>query len=147
MIKAVDKDIRSQKEMLFKKTQELFKMREEQAHLIGHISGCLSASRNLQANINNLKQQSQRQEELLYNAEFQIQQMERKVAKAQGDRSQEEVELLESEIERLKEIQADLNDSFSTLNKSNKQLVDELRNVERLITKHEGDMNILSVQI
>jgi len=55
--------------------------------LIGNISGTLSASRNLQANLNKLKQEKQRQQELLYNSEFQIQQMERKVARASGERS------------------------------------------------------------
>lgn len=77
MMKEVDKEINFKKDELFKETQELFTNREKQANLIGQISGCLSASRNLQANINNLKQKSQRQQELLYNAEFQIQTMER----------------------------------------------------------------------
>ncbi len=82
MMHSVQKDMDSQKEELVKQTKSLFKLREEQANLIGQISGCLSASRNLQANINNLKQQAQRQQELLYNAEFQIQQMARRVARA-----------------------------------------------------------------
>jgi len=60
----------------------LFKLRAEQAGLIGEISSTLSASRNLQANINRLKIEQDRQEELLYNADFSIQQMERKVARA-----------------------------------------------------------------
>lgn len=70
MTAAVEKDIELKKKELFKETQDLFEKREEQAHLIGQISACLSASRNLQANINTLKQQAQRQQELLYNAEF-----------------------------------------------------------------------------
>merc|ERR1711862_164542 len=81
-------EIREQKEQLFKESQKLFKLRAEQANLIGDISGTLSASRNLQASINKLKQERQRQQELLYNAEYQIQQMERKVSRAQGERSQ-----------------------------------------------------------
>ena len=55
MTKEVEKDIQSKKDDLFKETQDLFEKWEEQAHLIGQISACLSASRNLQANINNLK--------------------------------------------------------------------------------------------
>jgi hypothetical protein len=48
-------------------------LRAEQANLIGDISGTLSASRNLQANINKLKQEKQKQQQLLYDAEFSIQ--------------------------------------------------------------------------
>ena len=43
------------KEILFKESQTLFRLRAEQANLIGDISGTLSASRNLQANISKLK--------------------------------------------------------------------------------------------
>ena len=47
MMKEVDKEINFKKDELFKETQELFTNREKQANLIGQISGCLSASRNL----------------------------------------------------------------------------------------------------
>lgn len=98
MLTEVEKEIRLQKETMFKESQKLFKLRAEQANLIGDISGTLSASRNLQATINKLKQEMQRQQELVYNAEFQIQQMERKVAKASGERSMEETKRLQAEI-------------------------------------------------
>lgn len=47
MMNEVEKEIRDQKESLFKESQKLFKLRAEQANLIGDISGTLSASRNL----------------------------------------------------------------------------------------------------
>lgn len=55
MMTEVEKEIRNKKEFLFKESQTLFKLRAEQANLIGDISGTLSASRNLQANITKLK--------------------------------------------------------------------------------------------
>jgi len=60
MMTEVVKEIRELKELLFKDSQKLFKLRAEQANLIGDISGTLSASRNLQASINKLKQEKQR---------------------------------------------------------------------------------------
>lgn len=90
MMTEVERELTGQKEILFKESQKLFKLRAEQAGLIGEISSTLSASRNLQANINKLKVEQDRQQELLYNADFSIQQMERKVARLQGERSQEE---------------------------------------------------------
>ena len=44
--------------------------------------------------------QSTRQQELLYNAEFQIQQMERKVARGLGERSDEEKKVLMDQIDK-----------------------------------------------
>lgn len=55
MREEVEKEIRIEKEELFKQSQILFKLRAEQANLIGDISGTLSASRNLQANITKLE--------------------------------------------------------------------------------------------
>ena len=98
MMQEVEKEIRELKETLFKDSQKLFKLRAEQANLIGDISGTLSASKNLQASIQKLKQEKQRQQELLYNSDFQIQQLERRVSRAQGERSQEEQKKLQAEI-------------------------------------------------
>ena len=47
MMTEVVKEIRELKELLFKDSQKLFKLRADQANLIGDISGTLSASRNL----------------------------------------------------------------------------------------------------
>ena len=47
MMTEVEKEIRNKKDILFKDSQTLFRLRAEQANLIGDISGTLSASRNL----------------------------------------------------------------------------------------------------
>ena len=47
MMTEVEKEIRNKKDILFKESQTLFRLRAEQANLIGDISGTLSASRNL----------------------------------------------------------------------------------------------------
>ena len=66
----MEKDIRQKKEQLFKTSQQLFKLREDQANLIGDISGTISATKNLDAKINKLRQDDQRQHELLYNSDY-----------------------------------------------------------------------------
>ena len=97
----LEKEIRIQKEQLFKATQDLFKFREKEANLYGEIQANISACRNLQSHINKLNQEFQRQQELLYNAEYQIQLMERKVARAKGERTLEEKQDLEEEKNKL----------------------------------------------
>jgi len=47
LLSEVQKEIQSQKDNLFKESQQLFKLRAEQANHIGAISSTLSASRNL----------------------------------------------------------------------------------------------------
>jgi len=147
MMHEVEKEIREQKETLFKESQKLFKLRAEQANLIGDISGTLSASRNLQASINKLKQEKQRQQELLYNSEYQIQQMERKVSRAQGERSQEETKRLQQEITTAQTELDKQKKQLDMLIVSNKQLVDEKRNIERVIDKVRAQRSNLETQI
>ena len=147
MMSEVEKEIREQKETLFKESQKLFKLRAEQANLIGDISGTLSASRNLQASINKLKQEKQRQQELLYNSEYSIQQMERRVAKMQGERSLEEQKRLQQEITTATAELDKQKKSLDMLVVSNKQLVDEKRNIERVIEKVRSQRANLETQI
>ena len=143
----VEKEIRKEKDELFKESQKLFKLRAEQANLIGDISGTLSASRNLQANITKLEHEKTRQQELLYAADFQIQDMERKVARQLGERSQEEMKKLNDEIEMLKKQQESSKENLNKLVTSNKQLQDERRIIERQIEKLEASKTTLKSTI
>ena len=53
--------------------------------------------RNMEGQLTQLDKESARQQELLYNAEFEIQQIERKIARGLGERSDEEKNALKKE--------------------------------------------------
>lgn len=57
--------------------------------------------KNLQTKVHALDQEQTRQQELIYSAEFQIQQMERKVARGMGERTDEEKSALNAKIREL----------------------------------------------
>ena len=73
--------------------------------------------------------------------------MERKVHRAQGDRTQDELKVLYKEIDVLKQSLNYEEQNFSSLCKSNKQLIDEISTLERLVTKVNVDMDHLKTQI
>ena len=89
------------KESLFKRSQELHSLRTLEASLAADISGGKSTNSNLQSKLHNLDKQSLHQQELIYNAEFQIQQMERKVSRIKGERTDEEKRALNDQIAQL----------------------------------------------
>lgn len=60
-----------------------------------------ATTKNLQTKVHGLDQEQTRQQELIYSAEFQIQQMERKVARGMGERTDEEKSLLNATIRGL----------------------------------------------
>ena len=147
MVSEVIKDIELKKKQLFAESQKLFKFREDQANLISDISGTLSTTRNLNATINKLKAERQKQKELLYDAEFNIQQMERRVAQAKGDKTLEEVKKSQMEIDELQKSLDNLKETFKGLDKANKQLIDELRTLDRNIVKAKDERANLETQI
>lgn len=73
------KEVIALKEALFKQNTELFNLRKRETTLISEIAGSQAAAKNLSAKIHKLDSESVRQQELIYTAEFQIQQLERKV--------------------------------------------------------------------
>jgi chromosome segregation ATPase len=146
----------------FHKAQELFKQRAQEKDLISEICGGQAQNRNLVTKIQRLDDQVIRQQELLYNVEFQLQQMERKVGRAKGERSDEESNILNT---RIKELTAQLDavneqhsmllaqvrkaeDDLSKAVKANTKLMSEQKKVKEDMAalKMETDMIVRSVK-
>ena len=65
------------------------------------LAGGQGQNRNLGSRLAQLDDQVSRQQELLYSVDFQLQEMERKVARARGVRSDEETRQLNARIQQL----------------------------------------------
>lgn len=111
-LRTVEREMKAAKENLYKESQELYRLRAEEATTLGEISGAQSAIKNLQFQISKLDQERQRQQELLYAVDFQSQLMQRKVARVSGERTIEEkdefnkkVGELEKQLEEQKSLQ------------------------------------------
>mmetsp|Transcript_34211 Transcript_34211/g.88356 ORF Transcript_34211/g.88356 Transcript_34211/m.88356 type:complete len:922 (-) Transcript_34211:296-3061(-) len=146
-MKQMDKRLEELKEEMFKKSQDLFKLRQEEANYIAEISGAQTASKNLQAKIQALDAESLKQQELIYNADFQIQQMERRVARAQGERSMEERKILNAKIEELTGNLEEQVAQHTMLVQQIKRLEDDLRAARRTVTSHEAEKEKLTSRI
>ena len=87
------------KDKLLKESQAVFDLKGEESTLSAEVHGSKSTSRNLEGQLTQLDKEAARQQELLYSAEFQIQQIERKIARGMGERSDEEKMALKTVIE------------------------------------------------
>ena len=145
--KKVESNISLQKDILVRNTQDLTKLRENEASLYGEIQGIMAACRNLQSHINKLNQEFQKQQELLYNAEYQIQLMERKVARARGERTLEEKKDLQKDVEVAQKKHDEIAEQHKILNESVKKLNEDLRAVENKLTEVKGSEKKLSSNI
>jgi hypothetical protein len=86
-----------------------------------------ATAKNLQTKLKQLEKERSRQNELLYNAEFKLQEMERKVARGLGERSGEEKKLLLKQIEELEKDHKEHKDRQNILIQQSKKLQLELQ--------------------
>ena len=114
------------KETLLKESQNVVDLKREEATLRSEIAGTKSAERNLDGTLTQLDKESARQQELLYNAEFQIQQIERKVARGMGQRSDEEKKALKAQIEVLEGVLHDVKEKKKVLMAQCRKIMNEL---------------------
>lgn len=135
----MDHKIRLKKEELFKASQTLFKYKQQEANMYSDIQGTIAAIRNLQAHMSKLNQEYQRQQELLYNAEYQIQLMERNVNKAKGERTVQESNQIEKETEAAEQECSKLRIEHHNLTKALKQLEEEQRNLDKRFSQVKED--------
>lgn len=103
-LQALERAIDDEKNQIFKLSQEVYKARKQEKNLLAEMQGSQSRAKNLQLKIQEFDKETQKQEELLYNSNFQIQQMERKIARIEGDRTEEEKLELQTQIEQLSKI-------------------------------------------
>uniref|UniRef100_A0A7S4M111 Coiled-coil domain-containing protein 39 n=1 Tax=Guillardia theta TaxID=55529 RepID=A0A7S4M111_GUITH len=132
-LKSTEKELVALKQEMFKQSQELFNLRKDEANLIAEISGAQSADRNLRDKIKSLDAESQKQQEHIYNADFALQQMERKVSRAQGEYRADEKEALQSKISQLEQMLTATDQEERMLKKQLKKVNDDYRQAKRQV--------------
>lgn len=146
-LEQAEKELRGLKESMFKQSQQLFTLRQTESNLIAEIAGAQAAAKNLAAKIHKLDQQSLRQQELVYNAEFQIQQLERKVARASGERSGDERKVLNAKIEELTaQLETD-KAQVAMLQQQVRKLDDELRATTRQSASLQAELQHIQAKL
>jgi len=115
---------------LFEESKKLFELREKEANMIGDINNVISAKKNLKANILKLDNDINKQGELLYNVDFQIQLMERKVDWVQGKRTQEETNEINKKTEILEKTTAELSKKKAKFENSLIMINEDLRAID-----------------
>lgn len=119
-----------EREILIKETQKLFDLRAEEGRLRGNISGTKSTFQTMDVSLQTLDKEAAKQQELLYSAEFQIQQIERKIARGMGERSDEEKRELKRRINDLEAQRDSVTDKRKVLFAQVRKLSNELGNAK-----------------
>eukprot|EP00932_Pfiesteria_piscicida_P016804 SRR837773.3712.p1 GENE.SRR837773.3712~~SRR837773.3712.p1 ORF type:complete len:704 (-),score=395.80 SRR837773.3712:40-1968(-) len=152
-LKMVEKEMKSAKDNLYKESQELYRLRAEEANVLGEISGAQSAIKNLQFQISRLDAERQRQQELLYAVDFQSQLMQRRVARVSGERTVEErdefnrkVEQLDKQLEEHKNLHKMLSEQIKRQDAEVKNSTRHLASIRKENEGMKGIMDELELQ-
>ncbi|KAJ3274245.1 Coiled-coil domain-containing protein 39 [Terramyces sp. JEL0728] len=145
--KELDKQIKVLRETQFKQSQNLFKLRQEEKNLQAEIVGGEAASRNLKSKIHKLDHDTLKQRAMLYSMEFGIQQLERKIRRLEGDRTDEEKNELLSKIQTLNNKLEEETNKYNMLNVQLKKSQEDLRHSRRQLEILEKTRNDIATNI
>jgi len=138
-VKQTDKDLGMLKDRMFSEGQKLFELRQQEETLLSEISGGQRVSRNSSSKLKQLDEDSQRQRELVYAADFQLQLMERKVSRASGNRTPLEQKELKAKIAELTENLENYTSQFGMLTTQCKRLNNDLKQAKRQASEGERE--------
>lgn len=127
-LRGMEQTVTTLKDQMFKESEGLFQFRQREANLLAELSGAHATAKNRAHEIQRLDDESLRQKELVYSADFQLQQLERRVARANGVRSDDEKKVLNK---RIAQCQAELEAAQG----QHKMLLTQLKNLEDELNK------------
>ncbi|PAA67035.1 hypothetical protein BOX15_Mlig013471g1, partial [Macrostomum lignano] len=145
--KEMEKELKSLREQQFRSAQQLHDAKTEERMSEATIMGNRAALRNLNAKIAKLDHDLLKQQEILYNQDFSIQQLQRRISRMSGETNSDEKVALEA---RIKELNADLDQRVqvaTTLSGQLRQLQDEIRRCKRDMDKTKQEKGDLSTKI
>lgn len=146
-LKAFEADKAKKIKELYEKSIALFNLRAQEANKIGEINNILSSKKNIKGNVDKLRNQITKQKELLYNVDFQIQLMERKIAWVQGKRSKEETDEINREKDDINMKITDKEEKLKEVKVSIKSIEEKLRIIENDVTYSHEDSEKLTKTI
>eukprot|EP00916_Digyalum_oweni_P019392 GHVL01032253.1.p1 GENE.GHVL01032253.1~~GHVL01032253.1.p1 ORF type:complete len:940 (-),score=187.98 GHVL01032253.1:4497-7316(-) len=121
------KELKHKEETLFKKRQNLMQLKKQEASRLADITAFQSGLKSLQAQCRKLLAEIRQQRTLSYDVEFQAQLMQRKVARASGERTSQELDYLLSKIKSLEDELITSSSTSEMLTKQIKRLTNQSR--------------------
>ncbi len=127
----LNQEIKKKSDSHFKVIQELAALKRKEKNYEAELNGCEATLKNLENRINKLDHDSLKQAEVIYTQDFNLQSLERRVNRLQGEKNNDEQVELELRIQDLKRAKAEKKDQFDMLMGQYKRVEDETRKSKR----------------
>ncbi|XP_073485009.1 coiled-coil domain-containing protein 39 [Aquarana catesbeiana] len=142
-VKNLEAQLKQIREQHFKKSQELHEYKTKEKHMISEISGSQVSLRNLNSQLQKLDLHALKQQGIIYNQEFQIQQLNRRLSRLKGEVNTDEKQALETKVSALTKSLDERKASLNILNTQHKKLQGDVRYIKRELEKtgqEKGDL-------
>ncbi|XP_017930483.1 coiled-coil domain-containing protein 39 [Manacus vitellinus] len=142
-----ENEMRQLKELLFKKNQELKVQKDKEKVALSEIGGAQKSLRNLQCRLRRLDAELFKQQELIYNQDFYIQRIQRRLSRLEGEVNSDEKEILEAKVAELKKTLEEKKNVYDVLQAQYRKLQNDVQFVRRTIHKTGEETSALVVKI
>uniref|UniRef100_A0A803WA91 Coiled-coil domain-containing protein 39 n=1 Tax=Ficedula albicollis TaxID=59894 RepID=A0A803WA91_FICAL len=129
-------EMRQLKDLLFKKSQELKAQSDKEKIVLAEIEGGQKSLKNLKSRLRKLDTDLLKQQELIYNQDFYIQQVQRRLSRLEGEINADEKQVLEEKVAELKK----------TLEEK-KKAYDALQSLYRKLQEMMVEDNLLKLEL
>ncbi|XP_077017256.1 coiled-coil domain-containing protein 39 [Tamandua tetradactyla] len=146
-VKEVEVQLNLVKDVLFKKVQELQSETTKEKALVSEIEGTRSSLKHLNNQLHKLDFETLKQQEIMYNQDFYIQQVERRMSRLKGEINSEEKQSLEAKIGELKKTLEEKKSAFGLLETQIKKLHNDLYFIKKSNSKNSDEKGSLMTKI
>ncbi|XP_007934087.1 coiled-coil domain-containing protein 39 [Orycteropus afer afer] len=146
-VKEVEVQLNIVKDVLFKKVQELQTETMKEKAVVSEIEGTHSSLKHLNHQLHKLDFETLKQQEIMYNQDFYIQQVERRMSRLKGDINSEEKQSLEAKIVELKKTLEEKKSTCGLLETQIKKLHNDLYFMKKSNSKNCDERESLKTKI
>uniref|UniRef100_A0A672UG35 Coiled-coil domain-containing protein 39 n=2 Tax=Strigops habroptila TaxID=2489341 RepID=A0A672UG35_STRHB len=130
-----DKEINQLKDLLFKKTQEFKMQKDKEKCVLAEIEASRSALKKLKSQLHRLDTDALNQQEIIYNQDFYIQQVQRRLSRLEGELNTDEKQVLEAKVAELKKTLEEKKNAYDVLHVQYKKLQNDVHFLKRAMDK------------
>uniref|UniRef100_A0A8C6NAV0 Coiled-coil domain-containing protein 39 n=1 Tax=Melopsittacus undulatus TaxID=13146 RepID=A0A8C6NAV0_MELUD len=135
VVKEKDQEINQLKDLLFKKTQEFKVKKDKEKCVIAEIEASRSSLKKLKSQLHRLDADALNQQEIIYNQDFYIQQVQRRLSRLEGDLNTDEKQVLEAKVAELKKTLEEKKNTYDVLYVQYKKLQNDVHFLKRAMDK------------
>ncbi|KFQ46531.1 Coiled-coil domain-containing protein 39, partial [Nestor notabilis] len=135
VVKEKDKEINQLKDLLFKKTQEFKVQKDKEKCVLAETEASRSSLKKLKSQLHRLDADALNQQEIIYNQDFYIQQVQRRLSRLEGELNTDEKKVLEAKVAELKKTLEEKKNTYDVLHMQYKKLQNDVHFLKRAMDK------------